>query len=74
MIQLYLCVCIQTHEAPQVVLVVKTPAANAGDVRDMSSVSESGRFPGGWCGKPLQYSYLENPMGRGAWWVAKSQT
>ena len=21
-------------------------------------------------GTPLQYSYLENPMGRGAWWAA----
>ena len=55
---------IHTHEASQVVLVVKTPPANAGDVGDMSSISESGRFPGGWRGKPLQYSYLENPQGQ----------
>ena len=26
-----------------------------------------GRFPGEGNGKPLQYSYLENPMDRGAW-------
>ena len=37
-------------------------------------------FPGGGHGNPLQYSCLENPMDRGAWWatvhggVAKSQT
>ena len=39
----------------------------------------SGRPPGGGNGNPLQYSCLENPMDRGAWWavvhsVAKSQT
>ena len=38
-----------------------------------------GRSPRGEYGNPLQYSCLENPMGRGAWWitvhrVAKSQT
>ena len=38
-----------------------------------------GRFPGGGLGNPLQYSCLENPMGRGGWrvtvhGVAKSQT
>ena len=29
----------------------------------------SGRFPGGGHGNPLQYSCLENPMDRGAWWA-----
>ena len=38
-----------------------------------------GRSPGGGHGNPLQYSCLENPMDRGAWWatvdgVTKSQT
>ena len=38
-----------------------------------------GRSPGGENGNPLQYSYLGNPMNRGAWRatvhsVAKSQT
>ena len=38
-----------------------------------------GEFPGEGHGNPLQYSCLENPMGRGTWWaivqgVAKSQT
>ena len=39
----------------------------------------SGRSPGGGHGNPLQYSYLENPLDRRAWWatvygVAKSRT
>ena len=53
----------------QVVLVVKNPPANGGDIRDVGSVSGLGRFPGGGHGNPLQYSCLENPMDRGAWWA-----
>ena len=53
--------------ASQVVLVVKNLPANAGDVRDVSSIPGSGRSPGGGHGHPLQYSCLENPMDRGAW-------
>jgi len=62
-----------------VLLVVKNPPANAGDIRDVGSIPELGRSPGGGHGNPLQYSCLENPMDRGAWQatvhrVAKSQT
>jgi len=62
--------------ASQVVLVVKNPPANEGDG---GLIPESGRSSRGGHGTPLQYSYLENPMDRGAWqvpvhWVAKSQT
>ena len=69
----------QQHRASQVVLVVKNPPANAGDVRDMGSIPGSGRSSGGGRGNPLQYSCLENPMDRGAWCatvhgVKKSQT
>ena len=53
--------------ASQVALIVKNPPANAGEVRDEDSISESGRCPGGGHGKPPQYSCLENPMDRGAW-------
>ena len=58
---------------------VKKPLANAGDVRDTASVPGLGRAPEGGYGNPLQYSCLENPMDRGAWWamvhrVAKSWT
>ena len=49
------------------VLVVKNPPANAGNGRDVGLIPGSRRSPGGGNGNPLQYSYLENPMGRGAW-------
>ena len=60
-------------------LVVKNPPANAEDIRDESSIPGLGRSPGGGHDIPLQYSCLENPMDRGAWWamvhsVSKSQT
>ena len=45
----------------------KNPPANTGDARDMGSISGSGRFPGRGHGNPLQYSFLENPIDRGAW-------
>jgi len=41
-------------------------SANTGD---MSLIPGSGRCPGEGNGNPLQYSCLENPMGRGAWWA-----
>ena len=44
---------------------VESPPGNAGDVRDVRSISGSGRSPGRGHGNPLQYSYLENPMDRG---------
>ena len=53
--------------ASQVVLGVKNPPANAGDLRDTDSIPGSGRSPGGGNGNPLQYSCLENPMDRRAW-------
>ena len=51
-------------------------APNAGG---LGSIPGSERSPGGGHDNPLQYSCLENPMDRGAWWVtvhrvAKSQT
>ena len=49
------------------VLVVKNPPANAGDIRDVGLTPGSGRSPGIGNGNPPQYSYLENPMDRGAW-------
>ena len=39
--------------ASQVVLVVKNPSAKAGDIRDVGSIPESGRSPGGENGNPL---------------------
>ena len=54
---------------------VKTPLVNE---RVMGLIPRSGRFPGGGNGNPFQYSCLEKPMDRGAWWatgrgVAKSR-
>ena len=59
----------------QMVLVIKSLPANAGD---LDSIPGSERSPGEGHGKPLQYSYLEYPMDKGGWWatihsVAKSQ-
>ena len=45
---------------------IKNLPANAGDIRDASLIPGSGRSTGGHS-NPLQYSCLENPMGRGAW-------
>ena len=44
-------------------------AHNAGDTGDLGSIPGLGRSPGVRHGNPLQYSYTENPMGRGAWWA-----
>ena len=55
--------------ASQVALVVKNPPANVGDVRDTGSIPGTGSSPAGGHGNPLQYSCLENPMDRGAWWA-----
>ena len=52
-----------------VALVVKNPAATAGDLRDPGSIPGSRRSPGGGHGNPVQCSCLENPMDRGAWWA-----
>ena len=53
--------------------------AFAHNTEDLGSIPGSGRSPGEGNGNPLQYSCLENPMGRGAWWatahrVTKSRT
>ena len=61
---------------------VKNPPAEAGDLRDASLIPGSGRSPkrlrfdpglgrspGEGNGNSLQYSCLENPMERVAWWA-----
>ena len=57
----------------------KNLPVNAGDTRDMGSFPGLGGSHGVGNGNPLQYSYLENSVDRGAWWatghgVTKSQT
>ena len=51
---------------------IKNLPAKAGDVRDVGSIPGSGRPPGGGHGNPLQYSCLETPLDRGAWWATLS--
>ena len=58
---------------------VKNLPANAGDTRDTDLILGLGKSFGEGNGNPLQYSCLENPMDREAWWttvhrVTKSQT
>ena len=55
----------------QMVLVVQNLPTNEEHIRDHSSILGLGRSPGGGPGNPLQYSYLENPLDRGAWQVTK---
>ena len=55
--------------ASQVAQVVKNPLANAGDTENVGSIPGAAGSPGrGHCNPP-QYSCLENPMDRGAWWA-----
>ena len=61
------------------VLVVKNLPVHGGDLRDAGLIPGWGRSLGGGHGNPFQYSYLENPMDRGASWaivhrVARSWT
>ena len=49
-------------------MINKQPS-NAGDAGEVGWIPGSGRFPEGVNDNPLQYSCLENPMDRGAWWV-----
>ena len=48
---------------------VKNLPASAEDIRGTGSIPGSRRSPGEGHGNLLQYSYLENPMDRGAWWA-----
>ena len=66
-------------DAFQVGTVVENPPASAGETGDIGLIPGSGRCPGEENGNSLQYSCLENPMDRGAWWATvqgftKSQT
>ena len=66
-----LCLC-QMHEttwSSQVALVVKNLPDNAGDARDIGLIPGLRRSTGGGNGLPLQYSSIENPVDKGAWWA-----
>ena len=58
---------------------VKNTPVNVGDTRNTGSISGLGISPGGGNDTPLQYSSLETPPARRAWWTTvqgatKSQT
>ena len=60
-------------------LFLDLPGASDGKASDPGSIPGSGRYPGEEIGNALQYSCLENPTDRGAWYatihvVGKSQT
>ena len=57
----YIHIHIHREAVSQVVLVLKNPPANAGDL-----IPGLGRSPGRGNVNPLQYSWLENPLERGA--------
>ena len=69
--------CVQQHitvfeeysRTAQVVLVVKNPPADAGDIRDLGLIPGSGRFPWRRAWQPTPVFCLENPIDRGAWWA-----
>ena len=46
---------------------IKNLPATAGDAEDLSLILRSSRYPGGENGNLLRYSFLGNPMDRGAW-------
>ena len=48
---------------------VKNLPVSAGDAENTGSIPRFGRSPREGSGNPLQYSCLENPMDRGAWWA-----
>ena len=57
----------------------KESSCNVADAGDTGSIPGLGRSPVGGHGNPLQYSCLENPTDKGAWWatvhgVTESQT
>ena len=56
-------------QASQAAVVVKNPPADAGDTRDADLIPGPGRSSGDGHGNPLQYSCLENPLDKGAWWT-----
>ena len=62
--EVYLCPRLYILWGFQTVSTVKNPSASTGDE---GSIPGLGRSPGEGNSNPLQYSYLENPMDRGAW-------
>ena len=61
--------CLYLHNGASLWLSSKESPCNAGAARDVGLIPGLGRSPGGGHSNPLQYSCLENPVDRGAWWA-----
>ena len=59
----------EKRRASQVMLVVKNLPSHAGDIKHASSIPGLGRILLGEHANPLEYSCLEKPMDREAWWA-----
>ena len=66
---IWFCLALWSEWASQVVPVVENLPANEGDIRNVGLILGLGSSPRGRHGNPLQYSCLENPIDRRAWWV-----
>ena len=71
--------CVTSEASPQGFLGGSDGNEYACNAGDLGSIPGSGRSPGGGHGNPLQCSYLDNLMDRGAWQasvfgIEKSQT
>ena len=70
------CVCVCVHAQSRLTFLRphgpggSEGEASAFNAEDPGSIPGSGRSPEEGNGIPLQYSCLENPMDRGAWWAA----
>ena len=67
LIVVLVCVPLMVNGTSQAALVLKSLAANAGDVSDTGLICGSTRSPGEGYGSPLQFSCLKNPVDRGVW-------
>ena len=69
-----ICVLFQVGNYACYIIYICFPGGSDGEestcnLGDPGSIPGLGRSPGGEHGNPLQYSCLENPMDRGAWWA-----
>ena len=67
---LSLCFPVYRSQGASLVAQGNESTCNTGNERDLGLIPGSGRSPQEGNGNPLQYSCLENPMDRGAWWAA----
>ena len=74
---IYVWVCVRAHVYtnwgfPGGSVVKNPPAMQETASGDVDLIPGLGRSSGEGNGKPFQYSCLENPMDRGAWWATQS--